>query len=72
MLEAFYLDLAHVCNGFQEFLGVFAGVFRSMFQVFLRTYVVSVASRYFRSRSDVAYVMRVGSRRGHECAARVT
>jgi hypothetical protein len=51
--KCFYLDVAYVL---QWFGGVFASVLDACFKCFicLEIYVVSVASRCFKSRSDVA------------------
>jgi hypothetical protein len=67
----FYLDVAFVCNGFQVFLGVFASVLEACFKCFicLQIHVASIASVCFKGRSDIVHAMRVGTRRGHECAA---
>jgi hypothetical protein len=56
VLQVFYLDVAYVfCNGFLVFLGVLASVSDACFKCFIcfQTYVVSIASKYFKSRSDV-------------------
>jgi hypothetical protein len=64
------LHISHVCckyfiwmlrmlhNGFSCVFGCFCKCFRCMFQMFhlLQTYVVSVASGYFKSRSGVAHI----------------
>jgi len=60
MLQVFYQDVAYVRNGFQVFLGVFASVLDSCFKCFnyLQTYVVSVVSRYYKSRSSVTHIVK--------------
>ena len=59
MLQVFYLDVAYVCNGLQVFSCVFAIVLDSCFKCFidLQTYIASVASGYFKSKSCIAYVI---------------
>jgi hypothetical protein len=56
ILQVFYLDVSYVCNIFQVFFHVFLQVFQthvsSVLSVFL--HVASIASRCFKSRSDVA------------------
>jgi hypothetical protein len=62
MLQVFYLDVAYVWNGFKCFSCVFSSISYACFKCFicLQTYVVIVASGYFKSRSGVAHVaMRV-------------
>jgi hypothetical protein len=55
--------VAYVCNSFQLFLqNVSDACFECFIYLFL--YVVSVASECFKSRSDVAHRMRIGSGRG--------
>ena len=68
----FYLDVAYGCNGFECFLGIFTSVLDACFKcfIYLLLYVVAVASRCFKSRSGVAYEMRVGSERGPERSSR--
>jgi hypothetical protein len=58
MLQVFYLDVAYVCNDFQVFSGVFSNVSDACLKYFicLQTYVASVASRCFKSRSGVAHI----------------
>jgi hypothetical protein len=53
MLQLFYLDVAYVCNGFQEFSCAFASVSHALLQVFqlFRMNVANVSSGYFKSRS---------------------
>jgi hypothetical protein len=60
MLQVFYLDVM--------ILNCFCKCFRCMFQVFYLSflYIVSVASKCFKSRSGVAHGMHVGSGRGRE------
>jgi hypothetical protein len=45
MLQVFYLDVAHVCNGFKCFSCIFASVSYTYFKsfIYLQTYVVSIA-----------------------------
>jgi hypothetical protein len=67
-LQVFSLDVAYVCNGFQMLLGIFASVLDACFKFFicLLLYIATVVSGCFKSRSNVAYEMRVesGRRRG--------
>jgi hypothetical protein len=35
MMQVFYLDVAHVCNGFQVFSGVFATIQMHVFKCFI-------------------------------------
>jgi hypothetical protein len=53
---------------FKCFSGVFATVLDACFNCFicLQTYIASIASRCFKSRSDVANLIRMGSGRGGE------
>jgi hypothetical protein len=57
LLQVFHLDVAYVCNGFKCFIQLFLQVFQmhvlKCFIVFF--YVTTVASEYFKSRSDVAH-----------------
>jgi hypothetical protein len=52
MMQVSYLNVAYVHNGFKCFFKCF----RRMFQIFIyfQTYVATVASECFKSRSDVA------------------
>jgi hypothetical protein len=79
ILHIFHIYVASVlsrcCVCLQWFSSV-SGVFQ-VFQTHISSvsfvsflYVASVASRYFKSRSDVAHEMRVGSRRGRERSLR--
>jgi hypothetical protein len=63
MLQVFYLHVAYVNNDFQVF---FASVSDACFKYFicLQTYVISVASRCFKDRSDVTHGMHVKSGKG--------
>jgi hypothetical protein len=61
MLQVFYLDVVYVCNGFQAFFWCFfASVSKACFICF-QTYVVSVASGYFKNRSGVEHGMHMGN-----------
>jgi hypothetical protein len=59
ILQIFYLDIAYVCNGFQVFFICFISVSETCFKGFicLQTYVVSVASKCFKSKSGRALHM---------------
>ena len=61
-LQVFHLDVAYVCNGFQNIFRHFRKCFRRLFQVFHLSflYVTIVASECFKSRSGVAHGIRVG------------
>jgi hypothetical protein len=63
-----YLDDGYICNDFQVFSRIFASVSDVFFKCFicLLLHVASGTSEYFKSRSGVAHVMRVGSGRGRE------
>jgi hypothetical protein len=54
--KVFCLNVAYVLQWFHVFLDVFASVSYACFKCFIRlhTYIVNVASRCFKSRSDVA------------------
>jgi hypothetical protein len=65
MLQMFYLHVVYVNNGFQVF---FVSVLDICFKCFicLQTYVASIASECFKSRSSVAHLMRVKSGKGRQ------
>jgi hypothetical protein len=50
------MDVVYVCNSLSVFSGVFVSILDACFKYFicLHTYVASVASGYFKSRSGVA------------------
>jgi hypothetical protein len=60
MLQVFYPDVAYVCNDFQVFSCVFAIISDACFKYFicLRTYVTSVASGCFKSRSGITHCFK--------------
>jgi hypothetical protein len=61
-LQVFQLDATYIFNGFQMFSGGFASIAYVCFKCFICLfYVTAVASRCFKSRSDVAHKMRVGN-----------
>jgi hypothetical protein len=65
MLHVFYLDIEYVCNGFQVFFTCFCS--DTCFKCFICLLMLQVfAYRYFKSRSDVTYGIRVESKRGRE------
>jgi hypothetical protein len=55
-LQVFYLDVANVFHTCEVFSAIFCKCFIHMFRVFqlFHTYVASVSSGYFKSRSGVA------------------
>jgi hypothetical protein len=63
-LQGFHLDVAYVCNDFQMFFTCFSQVFQMLvlsvsFVFFL--YVATIVCGCFKSRSSIAYEIRVGS-----------
>jgi hypothetical protein len=68
ILQVFYCVLLQL---FFTFSGVFLNVLEVCFKcfIYLQTYIASVVSECFKSRSGVAHGMRVG--RGHERSPRV-
>ena len=72
-LRVFYPDVAYVCIGFQMFFRRFHKYLRRLFKCFicLLLYVAVIACGCFKSRSDIAQMMRVGSgRRRRRCLGR--
>jgi hypothetical protein len=69
MLQVFYLDVASVCNGFQEFFRCFCKCFGCIFQVFYLSSFYMLQVLYLNVSivdRDIAHDMSVGSRRGRE------